>query len=199
MRKVDQAKHEQKRRAILAAAEICFARSGFQGASIADIRAVAGISAGHLYHYFASKEEIVQEIAELRLKAGIEAMEAILNSPDPLTMFVQQFCRPKPDRGADMNHLLLELLAEAGRNAAIGTMIREQGERGRHLLCDLIRRGQADGKVDPALDPDVAASLLIGIVIDGMKALTIRQPELSHDKVGDMIELLVTRFLAPAG
>lgn len=194
MRKVDPEKHEQKRREILAAAESCFARSGFQGASIAEIRAAAGISAGHLYHYFASKEDIVREIAELRLKAGIEAMEAILTGPDPLAAFLRQICRPKAG-GADTGYLLLELLAEADRNPAIGTMIREQSARGRRLLAELIRRGQADGTLDATLDPELAASVLIGIVIDGMKAVTIRQPDLPRDKLGDMIELLVTRFL----
>ncbi|MCX8475360.1 MAG: TetR/AcrR family transcriptional regulator [Sphingomonas sp.] len=194
MRKVDPEKHDQKRREILAAAERCFARSGFQGASISEIRAAAGISSGHLYHYFASKEEIVKEIAELRLKAGIEAMEAILTGPDPLAAFLQHFCRPKPG-GADSGYLLLELLAEADRNPAIGTMIREHSARGRRLLADLVRRGQADGKLDAALDPDLAASILIGILIDGMKAVTIRQPDLPRDRLGDMIELLVTRFL----
>ncbi len=55
MRKLDPVKHEEKRREILAAAGRCFARDGFRGASISQICAEAGISSGHLYHYFASK------------------------------------------------------------------------------------------------------------------------------------------------
>lgn len=195
MRKLDPAKHEGKRREILAVAEKCFASDGFQGASIGQICKAAGISHGHLYHYFSSKEEIVEAIAQLRLQAGVEAMESILMGPEPLSAFLQQFCRLRPEGEDTMPYLLLELLAEAGRNPAIGAMIQKQGERGRHLLGDMIRRGQADGTIDSALDPDLAASVLIGIVIDGMKALTIRQPGLPRDKAGDMIELLVTRFL----
>jgi AcrR family transcriptional regulator len=195
MRKVDPIKHDQKRREILAAAETCFALKGFQGASIAEIRAAAGISSGHLYHYFTSKEEIVAELAELRLATGMEVMERILSGPDPFTAFLERFCRPADGAGPNTSYLLLEVLAEAGRNPAIGAMIREHSERAKGLVRDMIVRGQSDGKMDPGLDPDLAARILIGIVIDGMKALPIRNPDLPRDEAGDMIQLLVKRFL----
>lgn len=197
MRKIDPEKHELKRQEILAAAETCFARKGFQGASIAEIRTAAGMSAGHLYHYFSSKEEIVRELAERRLNGALAAMEQLLSASDPFAVFLTQFCQPLPAGDVDMGGLMLELLAEAGRNPAIATMIREQGARARTLLSALIQRGQSDGKVDPTLDPELAASILIAIVVDGMKALSIRQPDLPRDELGAMIRLLVTRFLTP--
>lgn len=195
MRKVDPEKHELKRQEILAAAEICFARKGFRGASIAEIRAAAGISAGHLYHYFASKEEIVRELVERRLNAALAAMEQLLSQPDPFAAFLAQFSQPLP--ACDADGLVLELLAEAGRNPAVATMIREQGARSRDMLSALIRRGQVDGKVDPTLDPELAASVLIVIVVDGMMALTIRQPDLPCGDLATMMGQLVSRFLSP--
>src|ERR1700726_4224170 len=68
MRKVDQAKHDEKRRHILEAAEGCFRRDGFRGASISDICAAAQMSPGHLYHYFDSKEAIIEALFELRME-----------------------------------------------------------------------------------------------------------------------------------
>jgi TetR/AcrR family transcriptional repressor of uid operon len=68
MRKVDPVKHEEKRREILTAAQRCFARDGFQGASTSQTCKEAKNSPGHLYHYFASKEDIVKAIAEMRLE-----------------------------------------------------------------------------------------------------------------------------------
>ncbi len=67
MRKVDPVKYEEKRRDILQAAMQCFVRDGFRGASISDICAAAGISPGHLYHYFPGKEAIIGAMAETRL------------------------------------------------------------------------------------------------------------------------------------
>ena len=68
MRKVDRAKYDEKRQHILEAAEGCFQRDGFRGASISDICAAAGMSPGHLYHYFDSKEAIIEAIFESRLE-----------------------------------------------------------------------------------------------------------------------------------
>src|SRR5215467_9131451 len=62
MRRLDPVKHEEKRQEILAAAKACFARDGFLGISIADICQEAGISPGHLYHYFDSKDAILDVV-----------------------------------------------------------------------------------------------------------------------------------------
>ncbi|QYU68460.1 TetR/AcrR family transcriptional regulator [Leptolyngbya sp. 15MV] len=51
--------NDKRRRQILDAALRCFRESGFRGASVSDICKVAGMSPGHLYHYFPSKEAIV--------------------------------------------------------------------------------------------------------------------------------------------
>src|ERR1700754_4916623 len=70
MRKVDPAKHEEKRREILEAAAKCFVRDGFRGASTTNICEEAGISPGHLYHYFPSKEAIIAAMGTAALEAG---------------------------------------------------------------------------------------------------------------------------------
>ncbi|WP_420469921.1 TetR/AcrR family transcriptional regulator [Brevundimonas sp. FT23042] len=194
MRTVDPVKHEKKRLEILAAAEACFAKSGFRGASIGEICKAAKVSPGHLYHYFASKEEIIRTIAELRLKAGADAMDR-LAGPDALEEFLGFFCRPEPPARAATGHLVLELLAEAGRNPAIAAMIQDQARMGRDLLSNMIRRGQTAGTMDPGLEPDVAASVLLTIVIDARKAILIRNPDLPEAQVCEMIQLLVRRFL----
>lgn len=199
MRKLNPRKHELKRQEILDAAETCFVRKGFQGASIAEICAAASISAGHLYHYFASKEDIVRELAELRLNAAMAAMEHILSDPDPFGAFLRQFCQLSPATDGTTGWLVFELLVEAVRNPAIGAMVRKQGARARTLLSAMIKSGQSDRKIDPTLDPELAASILIAVVIDGMKGLLIREPDLPCDEACAMIHLLVTRFLMPQG
>src|ERR1041384_4309671 len=53
-----------RRLEILAAAQRCFVRAGFHGASMQDICAEAGMSPGNLYRYFPSKEALIAGIAE---------------------------------------------------------------------------------------------------------------------------------------
>jgi AcrR family transcriptional regulator len=55
---------EERRRQILETALNVFGTRGFQGTSIKDIAKAAGISQGLMYHYFASKEELLKAIIE---------------------------------------------------------------------------------------------------------------------------------------
>lgn len=196
MRKVDPVKHGEKRREILEAAGRCFVRDGFRGASISAICAEAGISPGHLYHYFASKEAIVAAMAGIRLQeeaARFERLEEGASVLDALIALVDRF---RIGRHSAKQPLLLEMLAEAGREPAMAKVVQEISRAMRGLLADLLRKGQARGEIDAGLDPELAAALLMG-VLDGGKALGIRAPELDEEKVVCLLKLLIARFLAP--
>lgn len=54
---------EQRRQQILDAARRCFARQGFYQTSMQDVFAESGLSAGAVYRYFKSKDELVRAIA----------------------------------------------------------------------------------------------------------------------------------------
>ena len=62
MRKIDPARQQERRRQILAAAAECFAENGFHATSTAQICARAGMSPGNLFHYYASKAEIIEAL-----------------------------------------------------------------------------------------------------------------------------------------
>lgn len=53
-----------RRKQILDAAATCFRRDGFRGASMANISLTAGMSTGHIYHYFESKAAIIEAVIE---------------------------------------------------------------------------------------------------------------------------------------
>jgi AcrR family transcriptional regulator len=50
---------DERRKAITASAALQFVRSGFLGASVADISATSGVPKSVIYHYFSSKEDIL--------------------------------------------------------------------------------------------------------------------------------------------
>ena len=52
----------ERRGELLAAAVRVFARDGFHGARVGDIAEEAGVAHGLLYHYFRSKEEVLETI-----------------------------------------------------------------------------------------------------------------------------------------
>jgi AcrR family transcriptional regulator len=196
MRRLDPVKHEEKRQEILAAAKACFAREGFRGASIADICAEAGISPGHLYHYFPGKEAILDAIGAAALEEGARQFGELVTSGNALSAIGTVIEEAKRrDLRADFV-LFLELAAETRRNPKLAKTLREMSRNTRLILADFLKKGQAGGLIDPALDPEIAAAILFGI-LDGARMMTIRDPKLDMAQILDTIKILVRRFLQP--
>lgn len=59
---------QNRRKALLEAAKKCFCTIGFHQTTMRDIAKAAGISVGHIYNSFASKEEIVEAWRFSKLK-----------------------------------------------------------------------------------------------------------------------------------
>lgn len=72
----------QSRRDILRAAETCFARKGFYGASVNEIADLAGINKRMLYAYFDNKENLYRQVL-FTVYQRMEAVEVELLRQDP--------------------------------------------------------------------------------------------------------------------
>ncbi|MFV0319404.1 MAG: TetR/AcrR family transcriptional regulator [Microbacterium sp.] len=64
MPKISDARREQRRAQIIDAALSCFTRTSYQRTTMADIIAESGLSAGAIYGYYASKQELLLAVAE---------------------------------------------------------------------------------------------------------------------------------------
>ncbi len=195
MRKVDPVKYEEKRRAILEAAARCFGRNGFHGASISHICAEAEMSAGHLYHYFPSKEAIIEAMIDANLERAANRFGETAKGESVLDALVTHLERSAPDDGRRAS-LLFDMFAEAGRNPTMARILSKHSHEMQALLVDLLRRGQEREEVDRSLDPEVVASVLISLV-DGSKTLTLRNPHLAPHSYGEALRTLISRFLSP--
>lgn len=109
-----------RRNQVLDAASECFCTLGFHDASIATISKSAGMSAGHIYHYFENKEAIIAAIVERDLNEVLGLFEQVSNAEDVLQAFLNRISQgidAKLDRKASA--LKIEVFAEAGRNAKV--------------------------------------------------------------------------------
>src|SRR3954467_11105827 len=70
-----QAPAPDKRRAILDAAITVFARQGFHTARVSDVATEAGVAYGLVYHYFDSKDQMLNELFSERWALLLEASE----------------------------------------------------------------------------------------------------------------------------
>ncbi|MGY3477842.1 TetR/AcrR family transcriptional regulator [Bradyrhizobium ottawaense] len=195
LRKVDPVKHEHKRAEILGAAIRCFIRDGFRGASTTDICAEAGISPGHLYHYFPSKEAIIEAMIDLGLARSAERFEKILAATDVIEALLVDI-EETSLRFRPAQILNLDGLAEAARNPDFAEIIERHTAAVRRMWSDSLRRAQSQGRVDPGLDPDATANILIAIV-DGSRAMPIRNPKLDVKQSAEHLRTMLVRFLEP--
>jgi TetR/AcrR family transcriptional repressor of uid operon len=200
MRTLDPVRHAEKAQEILGAAARCIARDGFRGASIADICKEAGISPGHLYHYFASKEEILVALTSIGLEHFAERFTQMMKSDHAIGALTAEIVSHKskkrdPQHSA-MSRLVLEMLVEADRNPAIARIVRKSSASLRELLVDFIENGQSRSQIDPGLDPQVTAAMLLS-VMDGMRTMAIRDPNADMNRGLDMLNTLITRLLSP--
>ncbi len=196
MRMVDPVRHEERRRKILEGAKRCFARDGLRGASVSGICAEAGTSPGHLYHYFKSKEAILGAIAQVVLHAATEQFSRMMESSDAVAALISNAQHAKARDGNGGTPLVLDMLAEAGRNPALARVLQDHSREMQRRLSDVLRKGQARGQIDPSLDAGMAAFVLIGVV-DGSKAITVRDPSLDRTRIIELLHTLISRFLAP--
>jgi len=198
VRKVDPVKYEEKRAEILEAAGRCFARRGFHGATIAQICAEAKISPGHLYHYFETKESIMAAIAGSGLEYAKSRFAQILEGSNPIKAIVSELDLLNTRHKESGPGVLIDVLAEAGRDPTMGKILEENSASMRELLAEFLRKGQTNGQIDSGLDTDTAAAVLLSL-IDGSKALSIRAPNLDKKRRSKVLEQMITRFLSPPG
>jgi AcrR family transcriptional regulator len=195
LRKVDPVKHEQKRRQILGAAFRCFIRDGFRGASTTDICAEAGISPGHLYHYFPSKVAIIEAMIDMGLARAAAHFEKILATPDVIEALLADI-EDSSLRFRPAQILNMDGLAEAARNPEFAKVIERHTTAVRRMWSDFLRQAQSQGRVDPELDPEATANVLIAL-IDGSRAMPIRDPKLDIKRSVEHLRTMLVRFLRP--
>ncbi len=70
-------KEESVRQRLLSEATRLFAERGFEGTSVQEVVAAAGVTKGAMYHYFNSKDDLLHEIYGRRLRMQMERLTRI--------------------------------------------------------------------------------------------------------------------------
>jgi len=152
---------EDKPRQILDAAVRVFAAQGYESSRVGDVAREAGVAYGLVYHYFGSKEAVLEAVfreAWGRLLAAVAvAEETEADAAEQLSVVVKIVLRAWRD-DPDLVRLLVR---EVTRNPHIQDELDEIGQAFASLER-IVRRGQADGSFRPDVDPQIAAWMLYG-------------------------------------
>ena len=167
-RTIDPLRHAAKRLEILEAANRCFCRTGLRAIAVSEICAEAGISPGHLYHYFDCKDDIIEELAKGRLDTARASLDAALAHDSPaIEILVDEVTALAAGDRAITAALLFDVLADSARNESIARIVRECHAGMADALCAVLRQGQADGQGPQVLIRDCgsAASATHAVVL----------------------------------
>jgi TetR/AcrR family transcriptional regulator, fatty acid metabolism regulator protein len=143
-----------KRRLILDAAIRVFARQGFHRTRVSDIADEAGVAYGLVYHYFKSKDQVLNELFTERwslLLAAIE--EADREQPSPheklaaVASFIVDSYRHDPD-------LMKVIVVEVTRAAnSFGRTHLPEINRAYEMIAKIVADAQAEGAFRDDIDP----------------------------------------------
>jgi AcrR family transcriptional regulator len=154
-----------KRRLILDAAVRVFARQGFHACRVSDIADEAGVAYGLVYHYFASKDEVLDTLFLERWNVMLELIREVDSQPIPvrekfgaIASFIVDSYRHDPDL---MKVIIVEVTRAANSfgDTHIDT-IREAYE----LIAGIVEQAQRDGQFKPEIEARFAAMAFYGVI-----------------------------------
>ncbi len=154
---------EEKRRLILDAAVRTFARNGYHATRVGDIAEEAGVAYGLVYHYFASKEDVLETIFRETWAELLDAIRAVEESDQPATEQLRQVTaillrswRRQPD-------LVRVLVREVARSPEVQRRVNEIGEVF-SAIERIIVSGQERGEFKADVDARLASWILYGAI-----------------------------------
>ena len=154
-----------RRRQILDAAIRVFARQGFHACRVSDIAREAGVAYGLVYHYFNSKDQVLNELFVERwsvLLAAIEEVDARPIPPreklDAVAGFIIDSYRHDPE-------LMKVIIVEVTRAAnSFGRTHLPEISQAYDLIAKIVRDAQAAGDFRDDIDPMFASMWFYGAI-----------------------------------
>jgi TetR/AcrR family transcriptional regulator, fatty acid metabolism regulator protein len=186
------ASQEEKRRQIMEAAVRAFARKGYHACRVGEIAEEAGVAYGLVYHYFGSKEEVLQTIFRdtwtqmlARIAEVEQAAEPAHEQVRKVTALLLRTWKRDPD-------LVRVLVREVTRSPE---QLQQQIEEIGHAyeaLERIIRRGQETGEFSADIDAQVAATIFYGALEEVLTGWVMGQLPDSEDEVAKAEQAVVS-------
>jgi TetR/AcrR family fatty acid metabolism transcriptional regulator len=154
-----------KRRMILDAAVIAFAKRGFHACRVSDIADEANVAYGLVYHYFRSKDEVLDTLFLDRWNIMLDVISEIDRQEIPvrdklhaIAAFIVDSYRRDPD-------LMKVIIVEVTRAAnSFGRTHLGKIREAYALIAEIVAKAQADGAFKRDVTPEFAALAFYGAI-----------------------------------
>jgi len=183
-----------RRRQILEAAVRVFARQGYHTSRVSDIADEAGVAYGLMYHYFRSKDELLDTIFSERWELMLEAIRAAderegataRDKLDEIAGFIVGSYRHDP---ALMKVIIVEVTRAAN---SFGQTHLAAIRAAYELIAGIVRGAQQSGELRADIDPLFAAMSFYGVVEQALTAWIFDELGATDQDVERIRELIVS-------
>jgi AcrR family transcriptional regulator len=152
---------EDKRRLLLDAAVRVFARRGYHGARVGDIAEEAGVAHGLLYHYFSSKEQVLELVFSENWRELLERFRAVEEADEPASEKLEGIAKILLRTWRNAPDLVTVMVREVARSPQLQTQVAEVREAFA-ILQRVIEQGQREGSFRADVDPRFASWIVYG-------------------------------------
>jgi TetR/AcrR family transcriptional regulator, transcriptional repressor of aconitase len=171
MPKISDERRAERRAAILAAARASFEINGLHAATMDDIIRRSGLSAGAVYSYFPTKDELIEAALASSMADLAQMLARIFDRAPPMTpaeligratAAIQEFSKQD---GGDRTRIAMHGWSEALRNAKLRTTMAAIYRAFRESLLTVAQRWRVTGMIPLDAEPAEAASVLFSLIL----------------------------------
>jgi TetR/AcrR family transcriptional regulator, repressor for uid operon len=189
---------ETRREQVLNAAADCFRKHGYHAASMAEIACAAAMSPGHIYHYFESKDAIIEAIIAKDVEELFSIMRELQDRPGELLDAIIDGLHLSVDQHLDTEGgaLLLEMLAEAARNPKVAALLRSCDALMLQRVRDLLTRPR--GMLSQCDTDELDARMeVINAIFGGLLIRALVNPSLKREALIAALRPVLRVALSP--
>ena len=154
---------EDKRQQLLWAAVRVFARKGFHASRVGDIAEEAGVAHGLLYHYFKSKDEVLEAVFQENWSILVARIENVEETDEPAGDQIRHIAAIVLRTWLHLPEVVRVVIQEFGRSPELPERIGEL-TRPIDVLQRVIARGIERGEFRKEIDPGFAATVVYGSI-----------------------------------
>jgi TetR/AcrR family transcriptional regulator, fatty acid metabolism regulator protein len=152
---------EDRRRSILDAAVRVFARDGYHTSRVGDIAEEAGVAHGLLYHYFASKEEVLATVFRENWRDLLQRFGEVERSDEPAGEKLRGIAKILLRTWRNDPALVTVMVREVARGPHLSEQVDDVRE-GFAAIQRVIESGQREGSFRDDVDPRLASWVVYG-------------------------------------
>ncbi len=151
------------------------------------------MSPGTLYHHFASKEALIEEIIQQDQQRAFARFDDSAEQRDVVEEMIANLLAVREEDQAQRS-LVIEIMAEGMRNPLVAEMLERKHQAIMQRVIERLEKGKAQGAIAANIDLNAVASLLLSLTY-GVLADTGSAMQLSDQQRRNTLTAMINGLL----